>query len=90
MKTPPIDKITLRDYFAAQAIIGLLHRSHPNVYELARDAYKMADGKQFVNGDPDKNFDHISSAEIHACADKTALVDEFALGLRKQHNARFV
>jgi hypothetical protein len=52
--------------------------------------YKMADGKQFINGDPDKNFDHISSAEIHACADKTALVDEFALDLRKQHNARFV
>ena len=49
-----------------------------------------ADGKQFINGDPDKNFDHISSAEIHACADKTALVDEFALDLRKQHNARFV
>jgi hypothetical protein len=50
----------------------------------------MADGKQFINGDPDKNFDHISSAEIHACTDKTALVDEFALDLRKQHNARFV
>jgi hypothetical protein len=50
----------------------------------------MADGKQFINGDPEKNFDHISSAEIHACTDKTALVDEFALGLRKQHNARFV
>jgi hypothetical protein len=43
MNTPPIDNITLRDYFAAQAIIGLLRRSHPNVYELARDAYKMAD-----------------------------------------------
>jgi hypothetical protein len=52
--------------------------------------YKTPEGKQFVNGDPDKNPDHISSAEIHACADKTALVDEFALDLRKQHNARFV
>ena len=52
--------------------------------------YEMADGKRFTNGDPDKNPDHISSAEIHACADKTALVDEFALDLRKQHNARFV
>jgi hypothetical protein len=52
--------------------------------------YKTPEGKQFVNGDPDKNPDHISSSEIHACADKTALVDEFALDLRKQHNARFV
>jgi hypothetical protein len=52
--------------------------------------YKMQDGKQFVNGNPEVNSDYISSAEIHACADKTALVDEFALDLRKQHNARFV
>ena len=43
MNTPPIDNITLRDYFAAQAIIGLLTESHPNVYQLARDAYKIAD-----------------------------------------------
>ena len=43
MNTPPIDNITLRDYFAAQAVIGLLNESHPNVYQLARDAYKIAD-----------------------------------------------
>jgi hypothetical protein len=43
MNTPPIDNITLRDYFAAQAVIGLLNDSHPNVYQLARDAYKLAD-----------------------------------------------
>ncbi len=43
MNTPPIDNITLRDYFAAQAVIGLLDESHPNVYQLARDAYKIAD-----------------------------------------------
>jgi hypothetical protein len=43
MNTPPIDNITLRDYFAAQAIIGLLYQSQPNVYDLARDAYKLAD-----------------------------------------------
>jgi hypothetical protein len=43
MNTPPIDNITLRDYFAAQAVIGLLVESHPNVYQLARDAYKIAD-----------------------------------------------
>jgi hypothetical protein len=52
--------------------------------------YKTPEGKQFVNGNPEVNPDYISSAEIHACADKTALVDEFALDLRKQHNARFV
>jgi hypothetical protein len=50
----------------------------------------MADGKQFVNGDPELNPDYISSQEIHACKDKTALVDELALDLRKQHNGRFV
>jgi hypothetical protein len=52
--------------------------------------YQMADGKQFVNGDPDKNPDYISSQEIHACKDKIMLTDEQALDLRKQHNARFV
>jgi hypothetical protein len=52
--------------------------------------YKTPDGKQFVNGDPAVNPNYISSQEIHACADKTALVDEQALELRKQHNARFV
>lgn len=43
MNTPPIDNITLRDYFAAQAVIGLLNDNHPNVYQLVRDAYKLAD-----------------------------------------------
>jgi hypothetical protein len=51
--------------------------------------YEM-DGKQFVNGDPDKNPDYISSQEIHACKDKVMLVDQQALDLRKQHNGRFV
>jgi hypothetical protein len=50
----------------------------------------MADGKQFVNGDPDKNPDYISSQEIHACKDKIMLTDQQALDLRKQHNGRFV
>jgi hypothetical protein len=52
--------------------------------------YKTPDGKQFVNGDPEVNPDFISSVEIHACADKVMLIDEQALELRKQHNARFV
>jgi hypothetical protein len=51
--------------------------------------YEM-NGKRFVNGNPADNPDHISSDEIHACKDKTALVDEFALDLRKKHNGKFV
>lgn len=46
MKTPPIDHITLRDYFAAQAMKGFLSADtdftlSPDV--IARDAYDMAD-----------------------------------------------
>jgi len=37
----------LRDYFAAAAMQGMLagqvNGAHPNVWELARDAYKVAD-----------------------------------------------
>jgi hypothetical protein len=51
--------------------------------------YEM-DGKRFVNGTPANHATHISSAEIHACNDKTVLVDEFALDLRLQHGGRFV
>jgi hypothetical protein len=47
-------------------------------------------GQQFVNGNPEIDAVYISSAEIHACTDKTALVDEFALDLRKKHNGKFV
>lgn len=35
--------------------------------------YRMADGQTFVNGDPDANPAHFSSAEIHAAEDKSAL-----------------
>jgi hypothetical protein len=52
--------------------------------------YEMADGKRFTNGDPAKNPDHLSSQEIHACADKTILVDEQCLEIRKQHGGKFV
>jgi len=51
--------------------------------------YEM-DGKQFVNGTPATNPKHIGSAEIHACNDKTVLVDDFALDLRLQHGGKFV
>jgi len=51
MNTPPIDKITLRDYFAAYAMQAILSSDKyvgligVNRYELrtATDAYKMAD-----------------------------------------------
>ena len=51
--------------------------------------YQMGD-KHFVNGTPKMSMDHISSAEIHACNDKTVLVDDFALDLRLQHGGQFV
>ena len=42
--TVPIQEITLRDYFAAQAMTGLMNNGmHPNVYQLSADAYKVAD-----------------------------------------------
>jgi hypothetical protein len=51
--------------------------------------YQLGD-KQFVNGTPATNPKNISSAEIHACHDKTVLVDEFMLNLRLEHKGRFV
>ena len=42
--TVPIQDINLRDYFAAQAMQGLLNNGmHPNVYQLSADAYRVAD-----------------------------------------------
>ena len=45
MNTPPsIQDITLRDYFASQAMAGLINNGmHPNIYQLASDAYRVAD-----------------------------------------------
>jgi hypothetical protein len=41
---PPIQDITLRDYFASQAMAGLINNGmHPNIYQLASDAYRVAD-----------------------------------------------
>ena len=51
--------------------------------------YQMED-KQFVNGTPAVNQAWISSQEIHACKDKSALIDDLALQLRSQHNGKFV
>jgi hypothetical protein len=68
----------------------LLHKFAKPV-DMVDDAvvYEM-NGKQFVNGTPSINPKHISSAEIHACNDKTVLVDDFALDLRLQHGGTFV
>ena len=52
--------------------------------------YKMADGKCFTNGDPAKNPDHLSSQGIFVCGDKTILVDEQCLELRRQFEGKFV
>jgi hypothetical protein len=43
-----------------------------------------------VNGDPGADSTYLSSAEIHACKDKTALTDIVATSLRLRHEARFV
>ena len=43
MNTVPLSDITLRDYLAAQALIGLMKENHFNVYQLARDSYYVAD-----------------------------------------------
>ena len=51
--------------------------------------YQMGD-KQFVNGDPGADSTYLSSAEIHACKDKTALTDIIATSLRLQHGGKFV
>ena len=51
--------------------------------------YRMND-KQFVNGDPGANSTYLSSPEIYACKDKTALTDIVATSLRLQHGGTFV
>lgn len=33
----------LRDYFAAKALTGLLNEERANIYQVARDAYRLAD-----------------------------------------------
>lgn len=54
--------------------------------------YQTADGRRFVNGDPDQNPKHFSSAEIHAFKDKKALTIDNPLmdTLRQQWGARVV
>jgi len=44
MKTVPIEKITLRDYFAAQAMQGMMvDVEQPKCNYIAKTAYEMAD-----------------------------------------------
>ena len=52
--------------------------------------YQTAEGKRFINGDPDANPKHFSSAEIHAFKDKKALTIDNPLmdTLRQQWGAR--
>lgn len=54
--------------------------------------YQTADGKRFINGDPDANPKHFSSAEIQAFKDKRALTIDNPLmdTLRQQWGARVV
>lgn len=70
--------------------ILLAKTAHPIDTDGDGVVYQMADGKRFTNGDPNKNPDHLSSQEIHVCGDKTILVDEQCLELRKQYEGKFV
>jgi hypothetical protein len=68
----------------------LAKTAHPVDMDSDGVVYEMADKKRFVNGNPAKNPDHIASQEIHACADKSMLVDDQCIRLRKQHSGKFV
>ena len=52
--------------------------------------YQMADGQQFINGDPKVNPKHFASAEIHAAKDKAVLVDEKVMKIRIQFDGKIV
>jgi CRISPR/Cas system-associated exonuclease Cas4 (RecB family) len=69
--------------------ILLAKTAHP--VDMVGDAvvYQLGD-KQFVNGDPAIDVAHLASAEIHACKDKSALVNEFVTDLRKEWKGKFV
>jgi len=44
--------MSLRDYFARGAIQGLLNNGmHPNMYQLARDAYAIADALLIIRAE---------------------------------------
>ena len=52
--------------------------------------YQMADGKQFINGDPAVNPKHLASTEIHAAKHKSLLVDEDLIKIRIEFDGKFV
>jgi hypothetical protein len=51
--------------------------------------YEMSNGARFTNGDPDEFGEHISSKEIHAVADKSALVEPRVIELRREMLEQF-
>lgn len=49
------DGMDIRDYFAAQAVAALIQGGiHPNVWELSRDAYKIADAMLEIRNETNK------------------------------------
>jgi CRISPR/Cas system-associated exonuclease Cas4 (RecB family) len=52
--------------------------------------YQMADGQQFINGDPKVNPKHFASAEIHAAKDKAVLVDKEVMKIRVEFDGIIV
>lgn len=79
----------------AHRVIPILLERIGTVVQASDNAvtYRMADGREFTNGDPDANPAHVSSAEIHACKNKETLLmtnDAFVRDMRAQFGGRLV
>lgn len=60
---------------SSHRVIPIMLKNFATAVDYVDDAvvYQMADGKQFINGDPNIDPLHVSSVEIHAAADKNCL-----------------
>jgi hypothetical protein len=89
-----IGEATQRSGCADHRVIPILLERVGELVQASPEAvtYRMADGREFTNGDPSRNPAHISSAEIHACGDKAALPeqanDPFILDMRANFGGR--
>ena len=81
-----------RDGCAQHRYIPILLAKSAKPMDVDGDAvvYQMADGQQFINGDPKVNPKHFASAEIHAAKDKAVLVDEKVMKIRIQFDGKIV
>lgn len=85
------DKVQ-RDGCAQHRYIPILLAKSAKPMDVEGDAvvYQMADGRQFINGDPKVNSRHFASSEIHAIKDKTLLLDEEVMKFRVEFDGRIV